>query len=203
MIEKVAKVEFPKNVTHKPLKLNPSKNPMFLSPIAEQAPNHEEGNVEEGATQQPQQQTGPQTVIGQTGHAWAARDEQHPRVNSPKSNSRCPDSLHGFVQDFGDSRNTSWALHCQVMVHKNSLNQEESKDSAKNTTNLRTTKTQKSSPFAHEFGRGIKGKRTTKGSSIYPPPNPQEKGLEITPRKCQKRLRKSPRRTNGNNTSKP
>jgi hypothetical protein len=39
------------------------------------------------------------------------------------------------------------------------------------------------SPFAHRFERGIKGKRTTKGSSIYPPPNPQEKGLEIAPRK--------------------
>jgi hypothetical protein len=52
----------------------------------------------------------------------------------------------------------------------------------------------KSSPFAHGFGRGIKGKRTTKGSSIHPPPNPKDKGLEIAPRKL-------PR--NGNNTSKP
>jgi hypothetical protein len=41
----------------------------------------------------------------------------------------------------------------------------------------------KSSPFAHRFGRGIKGKRTTKGSIIHPPPNPKEKGLKITPRK--------------------
>jgi hypothetical protein len=70
----------------------------------------------------------PVTSTGQTGHAWAARDEQHPRVNSPKSNSRSPDSLHGSEQDFGDSRNTSWAFHSQVMVHQNSLNQEESKD---------------------------------------------------------------------------
>jgi hypothetical protein len=30
---------------------------------------------------------------------------------------------------------------------------------------------------------GIKGKRTTKASSIYPPPNPKEKGLENAPRK--------------------
>jgi hypothetical protein len=30
----------------------------------------------------------PVTSTGQTGHAWAARDEQHPRVNSSKSNSR-------------------------------------------------------------------------------------------------------------------
>jgi hypothetical protein len=68
------------------------------------------------------------SCTGQTDHAWAARDEQHQRVHSSKSNSRSPDSLHGFEQDFGDSRNTSWALHSQVMVHENLLNQEESKD---------------------------------------------------------------------------
>ena len=70
----------------------------------------------------------PVKSTGQTGRAWAARDEQRPRVNSSKSNSRSPDSLHGFAQDFGDSRNTSWALHSQDLVHQNSLNQEESKD---------------------------------------------------------------------------
>jgi hypothetical protein len=64
----------------------------------------------------------------QTGHTWTAQDEQRPQVNSLKSNSRSPDSLHGFAQDFGDSRNTSWALHSIVMVHQNSLNQEESLD---------------------------------------------------------------------------
>jgi hypothetical protein len=31
------------------------------------------------------------------------------------------------------------------------------------------------SPFAHEFGRGIKGKRTTKGSSIHPHQIPERK----------------------------
>jgi hypothetical protein len=44
---------------------------------------------------------------GQTGVAWAARDEQHPRVNTPKSKLRSPESLHGLEQDFGDNRNTS------------------------------------------------------------------------------------------------
>jgi hypothetical protein len=54
---------------------------------------------------------------------------------------------------------------------------------AKNSSNPRTPKTPKSSPLTHRFGRGIKGKRTTKGSRIHPPPNPKEKGLEIAPRK--------------------
>jgi hypothetical protein len=52
-----------------------------------------------------------------------------------------------------------------------------------NTTNPRTTKTPKSSPFSHGFGWGIKGKGTTKGSCIHPPTIPQENGLEISPRK--------------------
>jgi hypothetical protein len=41
------------------------------------------------------------------------------------------------------------------------------------------------------FGRGIKRKRTTKGSCIHPPPNPKEKGLEIA-------LRKPPRKGSEN-----
>jgi hypothetical protein len=49
----------------------------------------------------------PVKSTGQTGVAWAARDEQHPRVNSPKSKHRSPESLHGLEQDFGDNRNTS------------------------------------------------------------------------------------------------
>jgi hypothetical protein len=52
----------------------------------------------------------------------------------------------------------------------------------KNACNPREDKTPKSSPFDHGFGRGIKGKRTTKGSSIHPPPNPKEKGLETATR---------------------
>jgi hypothetical protein len=54
---------------------------------------------------------------------------------------------------------------------------------AKNSSNPRTQKTPKSSPLTHLFGRGIKGKRTTKGSHEFPPSNPQEQGPENTPRK--------------------
>jgi hypothetical protein len=34
---------------------------------------------------------------GQTGVTWAARDEPHPRVNSPKSKPLSPESLHELV----------------------------------------------------------------------------------------------------------
>jgi hypothetical protein len=54
---------------------------------------------------------------------------------------------------------------------------------AKNLSNHRTPKTQKSSPLTHEFGRGVTGQRTTKDSHKFPPTNPQERGPENTPRK--------------------
>jgi hypothetical protein len=53
---------------------------------------------------------------------------------------------------------------------------------AKNSSNPRTPKTPKSSPLTRGFGSGIKGKGTTKGSHIHPPPNSQEQGPENTPR---------------------
>jgi hypothetical protein len=72
--------------------------------------------------------------------------------------------------------------------------------SANNTTNPKITKTPKLNPFSHGFGRRIKGKRTTKGSCIHPPTNPQQKGLEITPRKSPRKgfenhQKRKPRRT--------
>jgi hypothetical protein len=54
---------------------------------------------------------------------------------------------------------------------------------AKNTSNPRTRKTPKSSPFTHGFGRGITTQRKTKGSHKFPPSNPEEKGPENNPRK--------------------
>jgi hypothetical protein len=54
---------------------------------------------------------------------------------------------------------------------------------AKNTTNPRTQKTPKSSPFTHGFGRGITAQRTTKGSHKFLPSNPQEKVPENNPKK--------------------
>jgi hypothetical protein len=53
----------------------------------------------------------------------------------------------------------------------------------KNSSNPRTPKTPKSRPLTRGFRRGIKGKRTTKGSREFPPSNPQEQGPENTLRK--------------------
>jgi hypothetical protein len=54
---------------------------------------------------------------------------------------------------------------------------------AKNTSNSRTRKTPKLSPFTHGFGTGITAQRTTKGSHQLPPSNPQEQGPKNNPKK--------------------
>jgi hypothetical protein len=64
---------------------------------------------------------------------------------------------------------------CQIKMNR--------RNPAKNSSNPRTPKTPKSSPLTHEFGRGITGQRTTKGSHKFHPSNPQEEGPENTPRK--------------------
>jgi hypothetical protein len=58
---------------------------------------------------------------------------------------------------------------------------------AKSTSNPRTWKTPKSSPFTHRFGRGIIAQKTRKGSHKFPPSNPQEKGPENNPKKSPKK----------------
>jgi hypothetical protein len=62
-------------------------------------------------------------------------------------------------------------------------NKRNRRNPAKRTSNPRTRKTTKSSPFTHGFGRGITAQRTTKGSHKFHPSNPQEQGPENTPRK--------------------
>jgi hypothetical protein len=76
-------------------------------------------------TQQGSAPVRPVRGTGQTGVAWASLDEQHQRVNTPKSKPWSPESLHGLAQYFGDSRNTSWEVHSQDFVHQNLPNQEE------------------------------------------------------------------------------
>jgi hypothetical protein len=68
-------------------------------------------------------------------------------------------------------------------VPKTHLIKRNRKSTLKNTSNPRTLKTPKSSPLTQRFGRGIKDKRTTKGSYEFPPSNHQEQGPKNTPRK--------------------
>jgi uncharacterized protein YcaQ len=82
-LKRLQRRSFRKNVTHKPLKLNPSKNPRIPSPRAKQAPGREEEIFEEGSTQLPQE-TGPQAVTGLIGAEhrsgrWGGWEHGRPR----------------------------------------------------------------------------------------------------------------------------
>jgi hypothetical protein len=125
----------------------------------------------------------PVKSTGQTGVAWAARDEQHLRVNSPKSKSRSPESLHGLEQDFGDIRTPHEESIAKFNPTKTLPKRRNQRNPAKSTSNPRTQETPKSSTFTHGFGRGITTQRTTKDSHKFPPSNPQEKGPENNPKK--------------------
>jgi hypothetical protein len=78
------------------------------------------------------------------------------------------------------------------------------RNTAKNSSNPRTLKTPKSSPFALEFGRGIKGKKNHEEfMHTFPTKSPRERSRNRSKKIAKKGLRKSPKRTNRNNTSKP
>jgi hypothetical protein len=70
-----------------------------------------------------------------------------------------------------------------ILSTKTSQIKRNRRNPAKNSTNPRTPTTPKSSPLTHGFGRGIKGKRNTKGSHEFSPSNPQEQGPKNTLRK--------------------
>jgi hypothetical protein len=99
----------------------------------------------------------------------------NPNPNLPN----CSTDLHKTLGIVGTPHRESIAKLLSTKTHQIKRNR---RNPAKNSSNPRTPKIAKSSPWTHGFGRGIKGKRTTKGSHIHPPPNPQEKGPENTPR---------------------
>jgi hypothetical protein len=73
---------------------------------------------------------------------------------------------------------------------KTCLKRRNRRNPAKNTTNPRTRKNPKLSPFTHGFGRGITAQKTTKGSHKFPPSTPQKKVLKTTQRNHQERASK-------------
>jgi hypothetical protein len=183
----------------------PRKHQQHHDPKTHESSSSPEANPTSGIHRSDRSHTPvrPVTHTGQTGQAWAARDEQHTLVNSPKSKTRSPESLHGLVQDFGDSRNTSWGVHSQVIVHQTRQIKRNRRNPAKNSPNPRAPKTPKLSPLTHRFGRGIKGKRTAKGSNYFPIKSPRVRSRKHPKKSTKRVLRKSPPKTNGNNTTKP
>jgi hypothetical protein len=68
--------------------------------------------------------------------------------------------------------------------------------SAKNTAKPRITKAPKSSPFSNGFGRRIKREKTTKGSCIHPPINPQKTVSKSLQENCHEKAPKITKKEN-------
>jgi hypothetical protein len=105
------------------------------------------------------------------------------RSTPPKSSLDLPNRSTGLNKTLGTIGTPHEESIAKFNPTKTFPNKRNRRNLAKSTSNPRTRKTPKSSPFTHGFGRGITAQRTTKGSHKFPPSNPQEKGLENTPRK--------------------
>jgi hypothetical protein len=77
-----------------------------LTKLSKTTPNYPRTREQENGTTPHEHSSSPRQIpqrasTGQTGHAWAARDEQHPRVNSPKSNSDLPNDSTDLCKTLG------------------------------------------------------------------------------------------------------
>jgi hypothetical protein len=95
--------------------------------------------------------------------------------------------LHKTLETVGTPHGHSIA---KIWSTKTCQNERSQRNPTKNASNPKAKKTPKSSPFAHGFGRGIKGKRTTKGSSIHPHQIPERKASKSLQENFQKRAPK-------------
>jgi hypothetical protein len=89
MVERVTRVEFPKDSTHKPLRPNPMKNPSVPSPEREPEITMEEGEEAGVDWQQFQQHTTTQADTGLTG-ATHRSDQWGPRQYGQQKKSTSP-----------------------------------------------------------------------------------------------------------------
>jgi hypothetical protein len=160
--------------------IHPSKNPPRVAPVR------------------------PVRSTGQTGVAWAARDEQHLWVNSPKSKLQSPESLHGLEPDFGDIRNTSLGVHSHDFVHQNLSKKKESRKSRQEHFQPKNSRNPKIEPLYSRIWEGNHSPKNHEGFPQISPIKSRRERSRKQPKEITERgLRKSPPRTTGENTSKP
>jgi hypothetical protein len=94
------------------------------------------------------------------------------RSTSPNPNLDLPNRSTDLCNTLGIVGTPHEESIAKILSTKTLPNQEKSKKSHQELLYPRTPKTPKSSPLTHGFGRGIKDKRTTKGSHEFPPSNP-------------------------------
>jgi hypothetical protein len=140
----------------------------------------------------------PVKSTGQTGVAWAARDEQHPRVNSPESKPRSLESLHGLEQDFGVIGTPHEESIAKFNPSKTCPKRTNQRNPAKNTENP------KIEPLYSLIWEGNHSPKNHEGfPQISPVKSPRARSRKHPKKNTKRGLRKSTPRTTGNNTTRP
>jgi hypothetical protein len=110
----------------------------------------------------------PMRGTGQTGVAWALGMNSTRGSTPPNPTPDLPNRSMDLRKTLGIVRTPHGESIFKFMSTKTCKIKRNRRNPAKNSSNPRTPKTLKPSPFTHRFGRGIKGKRATKGSHIHP-----------------------------------
>jgi hypothetical protein len=134
---------------------------------------------------------------------WDARDEQHPRVNSPNPTPDLPNHstvLYKTLRIVGTPQGHSIA---KIWCTKTCQNERNRRNPTKNASNPRAKKTPKSTPLLTDLGVESKGKELRRVQAYIPHQIPKIKASKSFNKIVKKGLRKSPKRTNGKDTSKP
>jgi hypothetical protein len=118
--------------------------------------------------------------IGQTGVAWALRMNSTRGSTPPNPTPDLPNHSTDLRKTLGIVGTPHGKSIAKILSTKTCQIKRNRRNPAKNSSNPRTPKPPKSSPFAHGFGRGIKGKRTTKGSCIHISENHQKERMGTT-----------------------
>jgi hypothetical protein len=131
------------------------------------------------------------------------QEKQQPRVNSQLCITRSPDPTNGLQRNFGDAWVTSWTTSPSNELHRNALNHGESQISPPNLKNSSSNENHQIGELSTGLeGQCHQGKRhkvlmcdsRTKSRKEMPP--------KIRHENPKKRLRKSPKRENGRDTTK-
>jgi hypothetical protein len=105
---------------------------------------------------------------GQAGVAWALGMNNTRESTPPNPTLDLPNRSTDLRKTLGIVGTPHGESIAKILSTKTFQIKRNRRNPAKNSSNPRTPKNPKTSPFAHGFGRGIKWKRTTKDSCIHP-----------------------------------
>jgi hypothetical protein len=153
-------------------------------------------NVHPSKTQQGSAPVRPVRGTGQT--------EQHPRVNTPNPNPDLPNRSTDLRKTLGIVGTPHGESIAKFMSTKTCQIKRNQRNPAKNSSNPRAPKTPKIEPLNSQIWEGNQREKNHEGfTHTSPTKSLRARSRKRTKKTSKRGLRKSPPRTNGNNTTKP